>query len=208
MIRILTVCTGNICRSPYAELFLQSELNRISPESFTIRSAGSHALVGHQMDERSSMKLRDVGVSSDGFVARQLNEHTVIGNDLILALTDEHRQNIVAMSPRLLKRTYTVREFAAVLDELAAMPDVTLPRGNDTTTVGSRWAALLKAAQLARHAARVKLEGNLDVVDPYRQADPVYDRMVEELLPALKTIVEFELIHATEQQSIDSRLEL
>jgi protein-tyrosine phosphatase len=91
---------------------------------------------------------------------------------------------------------------------LAAMPDVKLPRGNDTTTVDSRWAALLKAAQLARHAARVKFEGNLDVVDPFRQNDQVYDRMVEELLPALKTIVEFELIHATEQQSIDSRLEL
>lgn len=168
----------------------------MSPGSFTISSAGSHALVGHQMDERSSMKLHEVGVSSDGFVARQLNEHTTSGNDLILALTDEHRQNIVAMSPRLLKRTYTVREFAAVLDELAAMPDVTLPRGNDTTTVDARWAALLKAAQLARHVARVKLEGHLDVVDPYRQADPVYDRMVHELLPALRSIVRFESLYA------------
>lgn len=197
MIKILTVCTGNICRSPYAELFLQNELNRISPESFTIRSAGSHALVGHPMDERSSMKLHDLGVASDGFVARQLNEDTAIGNDLILALTDKHRQNIVAMSPRLLKRTYTVREFAAVLDQLAAMPDVSLPRGNDTTTVETRWAALLKAAQLARHTARTNLDGKLDVVDPYRQSDPVYDRMVDELLPALRSIIEFESLHAT-----------
>jgi protein-tyrosine phosphatase len=197
MINILTVCTGNICRSPYAELFLQDELNRISPESFTIRSAGSHALVGHQMDERSSMKLHDLGVASDGFVARQLNEDTARGNDLILALTDKHRQNIVAMSPRLLKRTYTVREFAAVLDQLAARPDSTLPRGNDTTTVVARWAALLKAAQLARHAARINLDGKLDVVDPYRQSDPVYDRMVDELLPALRSIIHFESLHAT-----------
>ncbi|MDQ0094659.1 arsenate-mycothiol transferase ArsC [Paeniglutamicibacter psychrophenolicus] len=199
MIRILTVCTGNICRSPFAELFLQSELDRLSPGSFMIRSAGSHALVGHQMDERSSMKLHEVGVASDGFIARQLNEGNASGNDLILALTDEHRSSIVAMSPRLLKRTYTVREFAAVLEELAAMPDGTLPRGSDTTTVETRWAALLKAAPLARPSARSKLAGNLDVVDPYRQSDSVYDQMVEDLLPALKTIVEFELIHAAEQ---------
>ncbi|MDR7359924.1 arsenate reductase/protein-tyrosine-phosphatase family protein [Paeniglutamicibacter sulfureus] len=199
MINILTVCTGNICRSPYAELFLQNELNRVSPESFTIRSAGSHALVGHQMDERSSMKLHDVGVGSDGFVARQLNESTIRGNDLILALTDEHRKSIVAMSPRLLKRTYTVREFAAVLAELSALPDGTLPRGNDTTIVETRWAALLKAAQLARHAARIKFEGDLDVIDPYRQSDPVYDQMVDELLPALRSIVHFESRHATEK---------
>jgi protein-tyrosine phosphatase len=199
MIKILTVCTGNICRSPYAELFLQNELNRISPKSFTIRSAGSHALVGHQMDERSSMKLHDVGVASDGFVARQLNEDTVSDSDLILALTDEHRRIIVAMSPRLLKRTYTVREFAAVLAELAAMPGGPLPRGNDTTTVATRWAALLKAAQLARHAARMKLEGNLDVVDPYRQSDLAYDQMVDELLPALRAIVKFEFVYAIEK---------
>lgn len=140
------------------------------------------------------MKLHDVGVASHGFLARQLNEDTIGGNDLILALTDKHRQNIVAMSPRLLKRTYTVLEFAAVLDELAAMPD-TLPRGNDTATVVTRWAALLKAAQLARHAARTNLDGKLDVVDPYRQSDPVYDRMVDELLPALRTIVQFERSH-------------
>jgi protein-tyrosine phosphatase len=196
MINILAVCTGNICRSPYAALFLQSELNRISPDSFTIRSAGSHALVGHQMDERSSAKLHDVGVSSDGFLARQLNEDNVSGNDLILALTDEHRSRIVAMSPRLLKRTYTVREFAAVLDESAAMLENTLPRGNDTTTVDARWAALLKAAQLVRHSARMKVEGNLDVVDPYRQSDPLYERMVDELLPALKSIVTFESLYA------------
>lgn len=151
------------------------------------------------MDERSSMKLHDVGVGSDGFVARQLNESTIRGNDLILALTDEHRKSIVAMSPRLLKRTYTVREFAAVLAELSALPDGTLPRGNDTTIVETRWAALLKAAQLARHAARIKFEGDLDVIDPYRQSDPVYDQMVDELLPALRSIVHFESRHATEK---------
>ena len=151
------------------------------------------------MDERSSMKLHDVAVASDGFIARQLNEHTVSGNDLILAMTDEHRKSVVAMSPRLLKRTYTVREFAAVLAELAFMPGGALPRGNDTTTVDARWAALLKAAQLARHSARMKLEGELDVVDPYRQSDPMYNRMVEELLPALRVIVNFESVHATEK---------
>ncbi|MCV9996290.1 low molecular weight phosphatase family protein [Paeniglutamicibacter sp. ZC-3] len=199
MIRILTVCTGNICRSPYAQLFLQSELDRISPGSFTLRSAGSHALVGQQMDERSSMKLRDVGVASDGFVARQLSEDVVVGSDLVLALTDEHRKSIVAMSPRLLKRTYTVREFAAVLEELATIPGHILPKGNDSVSVDTRWAALLKAAQLARHSARMKLGGQLDVVDPYRQSDPVYDRMVDDLLPSLRSIVTFEAFHATKK---------
>ncbi|GAA5228756.1 low molecular weight phosphatase family protein [Paeniglutamicibacter antarcticus] len=197
MIRILTVCTGNICRSPFAELYLQSELDRISPGSFTLRSAGTHALVGHGMDERSSMRLGEIGVASDDFVARQLDETILSYIDLVLALSDEHRNRIVAMNPRLLKRTYTIREFAAVLDEVAALPAGSLPTGSEPAVVEMRWAALLKAAPLVRHGARVKAEGQLDVMDPYRQSDAVYDRMVDDLLPALKAIIEFEYRQAT-----------
>mgnify|MGYP002738687724 CR=1 FL=1 len=40
--RILTVCTGNVCRSPAAERLLEHTLN----PSVTVRSAGTRALVG------------------------------------------------------------------------------------------------------------------------------------------------------------------
>lgn len=198
MIRILTVCTGNICRSPFAELFLQAELNRISPESFVIQSAGTHALAGHHMDERSSIKLNEVGVSSDGFIARQLTAEMTSEIDLVLALTDKHRSNIVALRPRLLKRTYTVREFAAVLGALAANPGLSFPRGNQAPKVSERWESVLKVAPLSRHAVRRTLMEDIDVVDPYRQSDDVYEQMVKELLPALKSIVDFELEHCNE----------
>ncbi|EMQ99555.1 arsenate reductase/protein-tyrosine-phosphatase family protein [Paeniglutamicibacter gangotriensis] len=198
MIRILTVCTGNICRSPYAELFLQSELNRLSPRSFDIQSAGTHALAGHQMDDRASNKLRDIGISADGFSARQLTSDMASEVDLVLALTDAHRSQIVQLSPKLLKRTYTIREFAAVLVELMANSSVSFPSGNRPAAVLERWVTLLKIAPLNRHSARMKLSGSMDVVDPYRQNDAVYERMVDELLPSLRTIVEFELAHATQ----------
>lgn len=197
MIKILTVCTGNICRSPYAELFLQNEFDRISPRAFTIRSAGTHALVGHAMDERASNKLNEVGVASAGFTAKQLTADSTNGIDLVLTLTDEHRANIVARSPRFLKRTYTVREFAAVLSELGGIPSISFSHGSEPATVDDRWASLLKVASLHRHVARDRLNGALDVIDPYRQRDSHYDQMVDQLLPALKVLSEFEREHST-----------
>ena len=43
--RILTVCTGNVCRSPMAAVELDHGLNEISPGGFEVTSAGMHALV-------------------------------------------------------------------------------------------------------------------------------------------------------------------
>lgn len=45
---ILFVCTGNVCRSPLAELLLRQSIN--TPYIATL-SAGTQALVGHQMPE-------------------------------------------------------------------------------------------------------------------------------------------------------------
>ena len=42
-----------------------------------------------------------------------------LGGMLVLALTGAHRDAVVAEHPRLLKRTYTVREFARVLHDVA-----------------------------------------------------------------------------------------
>lgn len=47
-IRILTVCTGNICRSPLAAELLAS---RLDPQNFIVESAGTSALVGEQMPD-------------------------------------------------------------------------------------------------------------------------------------------------------------
>lgn len=196
MIRILTVCTGNICRSPYAERFLQNQLDIICPGSFSIRSAGTHALSGHEMDKRAASKLREAGGTEQAFTARQITSDMTTDIDLILSLTEDHRNKVVALSPRLLKRTYTVREFAAVIKEISVKPNAQIPCGSDVTAVSERWSALLKMAPLSRHAARQRISESMDVIDPYRQEDQVYDRMVDDLLPALQSIVDFERFYA------------
>ena len=191
MVNILTICTGNICRSPFAERYLQRGFDDIAPGSFTVTSAGTGALVGRAMDERSAQRLAAAGGDPEGFVSRQLTEALLGEADFVLALTAAHRARAVELSPRMLKRAFTVREFSRVLAAVAADDGGgRLPRGGDK--VEERWKALPNLAALKRHGVRPADPGEDDVVDPFTREDTVYDRMVVELLPALRGILEFE----------------
>lgn len=196
MITLLTVCTGNICRSPYAHLLLGRRLDEIAPGAFSVASAGTMGLVGRPMDERSAVRLAATGTSHrgysvDDFAARRLGDADLAGADVVLALSREHRDEVIQMSPRMLKRAYTVREFARVLDRVYREAGDAIPGGAAPEQVAARWKALIKYATLYRSGASAPGEED-DVVDPYRCEDAVYDEMVEQLLPALETIVELE----------------
>lgn len=191
MVKILAVCTGNICRSPFVERYLQGKLEHLTSDAFQISSAGTGALVGQPMDRRAAESLEWAGGSAGGFLARQLTEAHLKDADFVLALTEAHRSAIVSMSPRMLKRAYTVREFARVLAIITAAGSA-LPRGGGPEHVRERWEALLKVAARHRHEARAHALGENDVVDPYRGGYAAYLQMTNELLPALEGIVDFE----------------
>ena len=62
-IRVTMVCTGNICRSPYAAVLLRQGLAWARPGAFEVTSAGTHALVGRPMDEGSVERLAAKGLA-------------------------------------------------------------------------------------------------------------------------------------------------
>ena len=64
-VRILTVCTGNICRSPVAERLLQAGLNQAVPGGFVVASAGTRAMVGEPMQPISADIVRTFGGDPD-----------------------------------------------------------------------------------------------------------------------------------------------
>src|SRR5690606_19666664 len=81
---ILTVCTGNICRSPLGEVLLRA---RLSDLDVMVHSAGTHALVGRGMPEQArELALRHgaSGADATGHKARLLTERLVQDADLVL----------------------------------------------------------------------------------------------------------------------------
>lgn len=181
--RILTVCTGNICRSPLAEQLLREQLDGLD---VSVSSAGTDALVGHAMDERAAAYARELGAARAAHAARQLTAGLVGESDLILVASREHRRSVVQLVPRAARFAFTLREFARLLDtingddraEVAARPDA---RSRLTTLVGIA-AANRGVAELPADPA------DDDIVDPFRRDDAVYAASVQQLLPAVRSI--------------------
>lgn len=177
---LLTVCTGNICRSPAAERLFAAAF---SVENITVASAGTHAMVGEPISPPMAALLDDLGAHTAGFAARRLTEEQIAGADVILAMTREHRSFVVGMVPAAVKRTFTLREFARLSTQVSSA-DLDEAAGPDAGAA-RRLAALVPLA--ARHRAPVEPELD-DVVDPYRRKQKVYEESFGQVLPAVRTI--------------------
>ncbi|MDQ0819219.1 protein-tyrosine phosphatase [Arthrobacter sp. V4I6] len=89
--RIITVCTGNICRSPMAELMLAEAFAAEGLAAAVVDSAGTTAYeVGRPIDPRAARKLLAHGTSSDHHVAREWRSEWFQSHELILALDVDH----------------------------------------------------------------------------------------------------------------------
>ncbi|WP_418608121.1 hypothetical protein [Georgenia sp. SUBG003] len=113
---ILTVCTGNICRSPAVEHLFRAAFGATS--GVTVASAGTGALVGQPVHGPMADLLRGVDVDPDGFAARRVTEQMLRGADLVLPLTRDHRAQVVDLAPAAVRRTFTVREFARLASQV------------------------------------------------------------------------------------------
>lgn len=94
-LRVMTVCTGNICRSPMAEVVLRERLAEAGLEDdVIIDSTGTTSYeVGAPMDPRARKILREAGYTDDaiaGHRARQVRADELADRDLVLAATTEH----------------------------------------------------------------------------------------------------------------------
>jgi len=81
---LLTVCTGNICRSPLAELYLRRGLS--SWDDVTVSSAGTMAVDDDVMPDQARALARSFDLEPDDHRARFLFERDVRDADLVVAL--------------------------------------------------------------------------------------------------------------------------
>ena len=147
--RVLFVCVGNVCRSPLGELLLAPLL----PDGFEVSSAGVAALVDEPMAPEAAIHLEEVGLSASGFRSRQLLPSMVEHSDLVLTATRAIRSRVLEDSPAALRRTFTVLEFADLVDVVDQVPD-------------DGPAGLVRGAAAER--SRSTLEDD-DIPDPYRR---------------------------------------
>lgn len=182
--RILTVCTGNVCRSPLAEQLLSQQLRDVP--GINISSAGTHALIGHPMPELAQENARSLGIENPELHRSQsMTAELLDPSDLILAMSREHRRAIVELSPRVLRKVFTVREFAR-LAERTTESDLKAELGVNTATPLERLRAAVRGVSHARSSVPpLNNPTDDDVIDPYQRSKKIYYISTQQLLPAL-----------------------
>jgi protein-tyrosine phosphatase len=188
-IEILTVCTGNICRSPLAEQILRTSL---APLDVTVSSAGTHALVDKPMTREAAKLAGMFGVphaESKAHRARWLTELHLAGPDLVLAMTREHRAHAVSLAPARVRSAFTVREF-----ERLARGVTDAEIAGEADAAGLDPHARVRAALALLRGRRDRAEAPADpadddIVDPYRRSWEVYEQSAAEMRPGLAEVV-------------------
>jgi protein-tyrosine phosphatase len=173
---VLFVCTGNVCRSPAAELLLRNALGPAA--GLQVTSAGLGALVGEPVAPPMARLLHERGVDPEGFQARQLDPAQARAAAVVLTMTVQQRAAVVLRVPATVRRTFTLTEFADLLG-LVGPPSAGTP--------GERLAAQVAAAGRGRGLRAVSADD--DVEDPYRRPDEVFTRVFARIADTVDRLV-------------------
>ncbi len=113
MIKIMFVCSGNICRSPMAHHYMQKKVKELNIENkFLISSCGIFAYSGEKATLNAIMAMKDYFVDLENHRATNIFDTNIIDYDYIITLTKLHKSQIECNFPKLKEKIYTLKEFA------------------------------------------------------------------------------------------------
>lgn len=147
-------------------------------------SAGTSALVGSGMDAQAAQQLVARGGDATGFSSRDLTPALIAESDLVLTATRSHRGQVAVMSPKVLRRVFTFRDFA---DLVAGIDGLSAP----ATQSGARaWVRQVTEMAASRRGLKPPLErAHADIVDPFRRGDEVFETMAQQVVQAMPAVV-------------------
>ena len=106
MKHILTVCIGNICRSPLAQALLARDL-----PGATVWSAGLGALVGNPADPLSIKVAATHGLDITEHRAQQVNSWLCQNAELILVMEQAHKAALEQQYPLVRGKVFRLGEL-------------------------------------------------------------------------------------------------
>jgi sulfate adenylyltransferase len=168
-IRVLFVCTANICRSPYLELRARQLLG---PDAgVEVSSAGTHGFDASPVSDTMEAEFARRGTQVDGFRSRPATGEMLDAADVVLTAEAAHRTRLLEERPAAFRKIFTLGQFVAS----AQAADPSLHGRKLLDVLASR---------------RVPASPDHDIADPYRRGPEAARRAAATMEEMLEVVVE------------------
>jgi len=148
---ILFVCTGNTCRSSMAEALFKDMIKKQYPEKLkdiNVISAGVAAMNGDKASPNAIKAMEELGIDLTCHSATQLTEELIKEADLILTMTQRHRDIVLIMDPGSRGKVFTLIEYTGEGQENQKDLDIQDPFGGSIEVYRQSAAQIKKALDI------------------------------------------------------------
>jgi protein-tyrosine phosphatase len=135
--KVLFVCTGNLCRSPMAEVLLRDELHRRGCSGVDVVSSGTWGIDGSPATPEAVQAVGELDVDLSSHRARSLDVDEVRSADIVIAMTSVHVREITQMVPGAERKVVLLKQLAATVATPLA-ENATRPQRLDALLGGRR----------------------------------------------------------------------
>ncbi len=127
--KVLVVCSGNICRSPLIAGYLKHRARAEGLSTLLVESRGLLGIEGERADPHARQVARENGFDLDGHRSAGLRPSDVRSADLVLAMTLDHVDELRRRFPGDAPPILLIRAFEADALPRGGAPDVPDPIG-------------------------------------------------------------------------------
>ncbi|MFI9510958.1 low molecular weight phosphatase family protein [Nocardia sp. NPDC052566] len=179
---VLFVCNGNVCRSAIAERLTRAIAVEHELTGLTAESAGTRALVGFPIEPLAAQAVTGLGADPSNFKARKLKPELIDRADLVLAMTQQIRDQAIDLAFGAGPRTFTLLEAYRI-----------------AKVTGAR-----TIAELHRARNDLSMVGRESIADPVGLSEQAYcevgDRIAEALVPLLLALAPHDQIRPDDDE--------
>ena len=108
--KIMFICTGNICRSAMAHRMLEKKAKEEN-KNIEVYSCGVFAENGDVPTYEAIQTMKEYEVDLSKHRATNIRNSNIRDMDVILCATSSHKNNVIAMYPELKEKVYTMKEY-------------------------------------------------------------------------------------------------